>query len=106
MQCCYHFKTDVYQADQNQKTATTSSIISKNNAVFTPIFRHSTVCKPFADRPVTSLGHQGGRRVFWEGLKFLKLCPTHFSRWSEKFCRGSFVPCAPSWLRAVCRYSH
>jgi len=26
-------------------------------------------------RPVTSLGHQGWRRVFWEGPKFFKLCP-------------------------------
>ena len=26
-------------------------------------------------RPVTSLGHQEGRRVFREGPKFLKLCP-------------------------------
>jgi len=26
-------------------------------------------------RPVTSLGHQGRRRVFWEGPNFFKLCP-------------------------------
>ena len=26
-------------------------------------------------RLVTSLGHQEGRRVFWEGLKFFELCP-------------------------------
>ena len=26
-------------------------------------------------RPVTSLGHQEGRRVFWEGLNFFELCP-------------------------------
>jgi len=39
-------------------------------------------------RPVTSLGHQEGRRVFWEGPKFFKLCPTHFPR-------GGFAPCAP-----------
>ena len=26
-------------------------------------------------RPVTSLGHQEGRRVFWEGPKFFELCP-------------------------------
>jgi len=30
--------------------------------------------------PVTSLRHQEGRRVFREGPKFFKLCPTHFSR--------------------------
>jgi len=39
-------------------------------------------------RPVTSLGAQGGRRAFWEGPKFFKLCPTHFSR-------GREAPCAP-----------
>jgi len=27
-------------------------------------------------RPVTSLGHEAGRRLFWEGPKFFKLCPT------------------------------
>jgi len=26
-------------------------------------------------RPVTSLGHPEGRRVFWEGPKFFELCP-------------------------------
>jgi len=36
-------------------------------------------------RIATSLGHQGGKRVFWEDLKFttpntFKVCPTHFSR--------------------------
>jgi len=30
-------------------------------------------------RPVISLGHQEGRRVFTEGPKFLKLCPAHFA---------------------------
>jgi len=51
--------------------------------------------------PVTSLGHQEGRRVFWEGPNFwtmsniFKLCPTHFSRGSENFSRGGFAPCTP-----------
>ena len=31
--------------------------------------------KPFTNRPVTSLGHQWGRRVFWEWHNFFKLCP-------------------------------
>jgi len=51
-------------------------------------------------RPVTSLEHQGGQRVFWEGPKFFKLCPivlntlcaTHFSRESEEFFRKGFLP--------------
>jgi len=44
------------------------------------------------DRPVTSLGHQEGRRVFREGSKFfelcpifLNLCPTHFSRGAKNY---------------------
>ena len=31
--------------------------------------------KAWGGRPVTSLGHRAGRRVFWEGPKFFKLCP-------------------------------
>jgi len=30
-------------------------------------------------RPVTSLGHQGWPRVFWEGPKFCELCPKVFN---------------------------
>jgi len=39
-------------------------------------------------RPVTSLGHQVARRVSWEGPKFIKLCPTHFSTRGEKILGG------------------
>ena len=46
-------------------------------------------------RPVTSLGHQEGRRVFWEGPNFFfavsnifKLYPTHFSRGTKNFLGG------------------
>ena len=42
-------------------------------------------------RPVASLGHQAGRRVFWEGHKFFKLCPTHFPR-ERKLFQGGFPP--------------
>ena len=56
-------------------------------------------------RPVTSLGHQGGRRVFWEGTKFFKLCPIilnyvqHiFTSGAENFLGGASRP----WLRACC----
>ena len=49
-------------------------------------------------RPVTSLGDQWWRRVFWEGPKIFKLymsnsfqlCPTHFSR--EGIVQGGFSP--------------
>jgi len=49
-------------------------------------------------RPVTSLGHQSGRRIFWEGPKFFKVCPTHFS-WEAKKLLGVFSPPSPPWLR-------
>ena len=45
-------------------------------------------------RPVTSLGHQGGRRVFSEGPKFFTLCPKHFSRGAKIFL-GELRPPAP-----------
>jgi len=47
------------------------------------------------DRPVTSLGHYMGRRVFWEGPKFFKLCelcPTHFYRGDETFSKPCLWP--------------
>jgi len=54
-------------------------------------------------RPVTSLGHQEGRRVFREGLKFFELCPIvsnyvqHiFSGGAKNFLGGLLPP----WLRA------
>ena len=49
-------------------------------------------------RPVTSLGHQEGRRVFWGAQIFwtvsnsFKLRPTHFSRGSEKFSGRGEAP--------------
>jgi len=44
------------------------------------------------DKPVTSLAYQPGRRVFWEGPKFFKPCPTHFYREAK--------PSARPWLRS------
>ena len=38
-------------------------------------------------RPVTSLGYQVGRSVFW-GPKFFKLCPTHFPGGAKSFAGG------------------
>ena len=50
-------------------------------------------------RSVTSLGRQGGRRVFREGPKFFTLCPIDlnylqklFSRGGKKFSRGLCPP--------------
>ena len=54
------------------------------------------------DRPVTSLGHQKGRRVFREGPKFFKLCLKFFNYvqhifpgGAKKFLGGLRSPCAP-----------
>jgi len=40
-------------------------------------------------RPVTSLGHQGWRRVFWEGPKFSTLCPIVFNYAQQIFPGGA-----------------
>jgi len=68
-------------------------------------FTHSTKKNgSILRRPITSLGHQEGRRVFREGPKFLnyttsnifELCPTHFSRGGRKFFYGGgFASPAP-----------
>ena len=42
-------------------------------------------------RPVTSLGYQVGRSVFWGAQVFQTMSNT-FSRWGEKFCRGVYGP--------------
>ena len=61
------------------------------------LFSNQLLATCVRTRPVTSLGHQEGRQVFWEGPKILimsnsfKLCPTYFSRGVEKFCRGCFA---------------
>jgi len=55
-------------------------------------------------RPVTSLGHQEGRRIFWEGPKYFEIRPI-FSKYiqhtfpggAKNFLRGL----RPTWLR-VC----
>ena len=43
-------------------------------------------------RPVTGLGHPVGRRVFWEGPKFFKLCPRILNYVQHIFSRGRFAP--------------
>jgi len=58
-------------------------------------------------RPVTSLGHQVGRRVFWKGPTFFKLClifsnyVQHIFPGGAKKLSGGFAPLRPPWLR-VC----
>jgi len=56
-----------------------------------------------ATRPVTSLGHQEGRRVFREGPKFFELCPL-FSNYIQHVFPGgtkNFLGgLRPPWLRA------
>ena len=72
-----------------------------------PIHTSYATCKPGVNcfipymwtRPVTRMGHYAGRRVFWEGPKFFKLCPTFFQE-GEKCCRGESPPapysCGPA----------
>jgi len=57
------------------------------------LFQRSNI---ISTRPVTSLGHQRRRRVFWEGPKFFKLCPNGFELCPTQFSRGGDA----SWLRA------
>ena len=53
----------------------------------TIIISCSAICTQ--PRPVTSLEHQGRRRIFWEWSRIFKIYPTHF-------CTGL----RPLWLRA------
>jgi len=62
--------------------------------------------RTIATRPVTSLGHQAGWRVFWEGPKFFKLCNIVLNYVQQNFPGGAKTlpgglrpPCAP-WLWA------
>ena len=57
-----------------------------------------------AHRPVTSVGHQAGRRVFREGPKFFELCPTvlndvqHiFPGRAKNFLEWLLSPVPPWW---------
>ena len=43
----------------------------------------------YKGRPVTSLGHQMGRRVFWEKPNFFKLCPVVSDYVQHIFPRGA-----------------
>ena len=52
----------------------------------TPVEEHwSRKCS----RPVTSLGHQAGRRVFWVGPKVFKLCPIFLNYVQHTFPGGT-----------------
>jgi len=50
-----------------------------------------SVCILIKSRPVTSLGHQKGRRVFWEGPNFLNYVNTFFQGGRKMFSVG-FAP--------------
>jgi len=53
-------------------------------------------------RPVTSLGHQEGWRVFWEGPKFFELCPIVLNHVQHIFpvrAKIFFGGLSPPWLR-------
>ena len=57
-------------------------------------------------RPAISLGHQGWQRVFWEGLKFFKLCLIVFSYAQHIFQKRAknFTFSREGWLRACCTH--
>jgi len=64
-------------------------------------------------RPVTSLGQQEGRRVFWEGPKYFELCPVLFKfvqnifPGGEKiFTRGGFAPPGYGPAHYISQYYH
>ena len=42
-------------------------------------------------KPVASLGHQVGQRVFWEGPKLFKLCPIVLNYVQHIFQRGDYI---------------
>jgi len=59
-------------------------------------------------RPATSMGHQGGRRVLWEGLEFFKLClrvlndVLHIFHVGRKVLQnGASPPCAPGYVPGI-----
>jgi len=60
-------------------------------------YRKSFICKQARNQ--LGVGTPGGANIFPRGAKIfgtmsniIKLCPTHFSRGSEKFSRGGFAP--------------
>jgi len=61
-----------------QKTLLCSVTVVKRS--FLLLYNFVWTNEPHTNKPVTSLGHQEWRRVWWEGPIFFKLCPTHFSR--------------------------
>jgi len=53
-------------------------------------------------RPVTSLGHQVGQRVFWEGPKFFNLCPIVLNYVQRMGGRKILQESSPPWLQTWC----
>ena len=57
------------------------------------------------NRPVTSLGHQVGRRVFWERPNFFTMANTFFQGGGEQSFRGvwppRFWPWRSKWPKSV-----
>ena len=69
---------------------------------FAPLFKFLATL--LGNRPPTSLGHQGGRKVFWEGDKFFKRCPIvskyvqHIFPGGRKFFYGALPPLVTALL--------
>jgi len=70
-----HYKSAEFLSNLNVKQP-----LHKRSPLLTTFWRRLCMYPRLgSSRPVTSLGHQGWRRVFWEGPKFFKLDPIVFN---------------------------
>jgi len=71
----------VFNSSHASRRVNTENVTVPENQIhvsgrsFQHVFQGSSWTSRGTSRPVTSLGHQVGRRVFWKGPKFFKLCP-------------------------------
>ena len=67
-------------------------IIFKENFIYLSfhldIYSGTPLARPHTGRPVNCLGHQVGRRVFWDGSKFFKIMSNNFKLISNTFFHG------------------
>ena len=91
-----HYKSAEFLSNLNVKQP-----LHKRSPLLTTFWRRLCMYPRLgSSRPVTSLGHQGWRRVLWEGPKFFKLDPIVFNYaqhifpggGGEKFCFFGYGP--------------
>ena len=84
---CYVYRYSVLSMQRPQHyTCKTKQLYRPHTNV-----NSSTEVNTIHIRPVTSLRHYGGRRVFWEDTKFFNLCQQIFTR-EEKYFQGRTSP--------------